>query len=104
MRLSVKEAADLADHIEENGGNASSLRSTISDVTRKSAGLKTTAANEESDEERVEALRQQSTIEHGEGLECMVCHEKVDELISGTCENCFKEWALTTKGRNYDGK
>jgi len=48
-------------------------------------------------EEHIEALRQQSPIEHGKDLECAVCHARVDELISGTCEDCFRKWALTTK-------
>jgi len=50
-------------------------------------------------EEHIEALRQQSFIEYGNDLECMVCHNKVTTLVSGTCENCFREWALTIKRR-----
>ena len=98
-RLSIKEAIELADIIEANGGDASSLRNAISEITKKSIGLQTIAVNGESDEEHIEALRKQSTIEHGEELECMVCHAKVLSLVSGTCENCFREWALTTKRR-----
>ena len=99
MKLSIKEATELANLIEEDGGNASSLRAAISNITKKSVGLQTIAANEISDEEYIEALREQSPIEHGDGLECMVCHDKFDQLVSGTCEACFRQWALSTKKR-----
>ena len=72
MKLSIKEATELADLIEEDGGNASSLRAAISNITKKSIDLQTIAANEISDEEYVEALRFQSplkvyqTIDHPE--------------------------------------
>lgn len=62
MKLSIKEAIELADFIEEDGGNASSLRVAISNITKKSVGLQTIAANEISDEEYVEALREQSPL------------------------------------------
>ena len=60
MKPSIKEATELADLIEEDGGNASSLRAAISNITKKSIGLQTIAANEISDEEYVEALLEQS--------------------------------------------
>jgi len=41
MKLSIKEATELADLIEEDGGNASSLRAAISNITKKSVGLQT---------------------------------------------------------------
>ncbi len=72
MKLSIKEATELADLIEEDGGNASSLRAAISNITKKSIGLQTIAASEISDEEYVEALREQfplkvyQTIDHPE--------------------------------------
>jgi len=28
----------------------------------------------------------------GELLECMICHQKFDHLIIGTCESCYKKW------------
>ena len=62
MKLFIKEATELADLIEEDGGNASSLRAAISNITKKSIGLQTIAANEISDEEYVEALREQSPL------------------------------------------
>lgn len=31
-------------------------------------------------------------IPAGELLECMICHEKFDHLILGTCESCYKKW------------
>jgi len=30
-------------------------------------------------------------------LECMICHEKFDHLISGTCESCYKKWTRGIK-------
>jgi hypothetical protein len=30
----------------------------------------------------------------------MVCHDKFDHLISGTCEACFRKWVLSTKKRD----
>ena len=62
MKLSIKEATEPTDLIEEDGGNASSLRAAISNITKKSVGLQTIAANEISDEEYVEALREQSPL------------------------------------------
>ena len=99
MKLPIKEATELADLIEQNGGTALSLRAAISNIAKKSVGLQTIAANEISDEEHVKALRKQSPIEHGDGLKCMVCHDKFDQLVSGTCEACFRKWALSTKKR-----
>ena len=31
-------------------------------------------------------------IGKGELLECMICHQKFDHLIIGTCESCYKKW------------
>ena len=99
LRLNVKEANDLADLIEEKGGNADSLRSAIKDVNDAKNGHSSVPATKMDDEEHIQWLRSQSTIEKGEDLECMVCHQKFDQLISGTCEVCFREWALSTKPR-----
>lgn len=30
-------------------------------------------------------------VEEGD-LECMICHQKFDRLIIGTCESCYKKW------------
>jgi len=97
LRLNVKEANDLADLIEEEGGNADSLRVAIRDVNGAKNAHSFIPANKVDDEEHILWLRSQSTIEEGENLECLVCHEKFDQLISGTCEVCFREWALTVK-------
>ncbi len=99
LRLGVKEANDLADLIEEKGGNPDSLRSAIKDVSDAKNAHSSVPAGKLSDEEHVQQLRSQSTIVEGENLECMVCHDKFDHLISGTCEVCFRKWALATKRR-----
>lgn len=99
LRLTNKEALEFADVIEQNGGNADSLRAAINDVKANSNPHSSVPAHKMEDEEHIQYLRSQSTIEEGEDLECMLCHEKFDHLISGTCEICFREWALTIPRR-----
>jgi len=94
IRLNIKEANHLAYLIEGEGGNADSLKAAINNVKN---GHSPISASKVSDEEYILEIRSKSTIEHGEDLECMVCYQKFDELISGTCEDCFRKWALTTK-------
>ena len=94
IRLNIKEANHLADVIEGEGGNADSLKAAIDNVKN---GHSPSSAGKVSDEEHILEIRSKSTIEHGEDLECMICHQKFDELISGTCEACFRKWALATK-------
>ena len=96
LKLSVKEANDLAEQIESGGGNADSLRSAINEVNDAKNGHSSVPANKMNDEDHVQRLRSQSPIEKGKDLECLVCHEKVDQLIAGTCEVWFREWALAT--------
>ena len=97
LRLSVKEANELADSIESRGGNADSMRATIGDVGNPGPRRSSVPATNITDEEWVEEKRAQSTIEQGTDLECMICHDKFDHLISGTCEVCFGEWVLPLK-------
>jgi len=94
IRLNIKEANHLADLIKAEGSNADSLKAAINDVKN---GHSPVSTGKVSDEEHILKIRSKSTIEHGEDLECMVCHQQFDELISGTCETCFREWALTIK-------
>jgi hypothetical protein len=87
MRLSVKEAEGLADRMEANGIDASTLRETIAEITKQpSPGLQPPVPNE-----------QQSPIQEGEGLTCQVCNKLAPVLISGVCEPCFRDWALSTR-------
>jgi len=98
LRLSVKEAKDLVDEIVSKGGNADSLRAAIDDVNNPGNNRSSIPASSNiTDEEYLEEMRSKSPIEHGTDLECMICHEKFDHLISGTCENCFRDWMLPLK-------
>jgi len=97
IRLSKKELSELIELTEAAGNDATELRGLLAEVEQGKRLEK--PVNQVTDEEHVEALRKQSTIEHGTDLECMICHEKFDKLISGTCEVCFRKWVLATKKR-----
>jgi len=103
VRLSKKELIDLIESTEAAGCDAACLRGLLAEVEeeeqRRQPARRGIPPGEMTTEEHIEALRQQSTIEQGTDLECMVCHENVNILISGTCENCFRQWALSTKRR-----
>ena len=106
VTLSLKELDELIEETEAQGGDATEfkkLRAEFAETQPRKPATRTVMQlgprEEGTTEERIEALRQQSYIEHGEELECMVCHNKVATLVSGTCENCFREWALTIKKR-----
>ena len=103
VRLSKKELIDLIESTEAAGCDTACLRGLLAEVEEeKRLRLPARPAvplEEITTEEHIEAIRQQSYIEHGKDLECVVCHARVDELISGTCENCFRKWALTIKRR-----
>jgi len=100
LKLSVKEANDLADEIELGGGNADSLRVAVNDVANPGNGNTSVPAGSQSAEEYLAEKRAQTEIEHGTDLECMICHDKFDHLLSGTCENCWREWMLSTKPKD----
>ena len=97
LKLSVKEANDLADEMEKGGGNADGLRAAIADVNNPGNGRLSIPANDIGDEGYLAERRAQTEIESGTDLECMICHDKFDHLLSGTCEVCFREWMLGTK-------
>lgn len=107
VRLSKKELKELIETIEEPGCDITGLKNLLAQVEEEERlekaarrGVPPEARPEEMTiEEHIESLRQQSFIEQGKDLECVVCHKKVDTLVSGTCENCFREWALTVKRR-----
>lgn len=98
VRLSAKEANALSDEIENRGGNADSLRAAINDVNNPGNDRSSIPASSDiTDEEYLEEMRSKSSIEYGTDLECMICHEKFDHLVSGTCEVCFRDWMLPLK-------
>lgn len=97
VSLSLKELDQIIFDIEAKGGDAEELKKIRAGVADEKWLKK--AVKPPSEEEFIEQLRSQSTIERGKDLECMVCHARVEELISGTCEDCFRKWALTTKRR-----
>ncbi len=104
LKLSVKEATDLADEIERGSGNAGSLRAAIDEVNNPRNGRTSIPATSITDEEWLEEKRAQSTIDYGTDLECMLCHDKFDHLICGTCEVCFREWMLPLKPKGRTRK
>ena len=101
LRLSMKEANALADQIEEKGGNADSLRATLNDVSNPGNNRSSVPATDIGDEEYLAEKRAQTEIEYGTDLECMICQDKFDHLLSGTCEVCFREWMLGTKPKDW---
>jgi len=108
VRLSTKELNELIEVTEAAEGDATELKRLLAEVIEEERLRKPgnrqewpLAAREGgmTTEEHVEALRQQSSIEYGKDLECMICHDKFDHLISGTCEDCFRKWMLTIRRR-----
>jgi len=101
LRLTIKDATELADLIEEKGGKADSLRAAIDDVKNPGNKRSSVPAADISDEEYLAEKRGQSQVEHGTDLECMICRDTFDHLISGTCEVCFREWMLGIKPKGW---
>ena len=107
VRLSKKELIELIETTEAAGCDVACLRGLLAEVEEAERlekparpGVPPEARPEEMTiEEHIESLRQQSVIEQGKDLECVVCHNKVATLVSGTCEDCFRQWALTVKRR-----
>ncbi|MBA7621908.1 hypothetical protein ES703_29278 [subsurface metagenome] len=98
VRLSLKEFDELIEKVEAGGGDAEELKKRRAEVAN-SKWLAKVAGRPLGEEEHIAELRSQSPIERGTDLECLVCHTRVEELISGTCESCFREWALTVERR-----
>jgi len=99
VRLSKKELIDLIEMTEQTGGDATQLRELLELVENDAQqhGASNHLKEKLSDEEYLKEKRDQSHVEHGTDLECMICHQKFDQLISGTCEVCFRGWMLSTK-------
>ena len=100
LKLNIKEAKDLADEIERQGGNTDGLRAAIKDAGNPENGNTAVPAGRLSAEEYLAEKRLQTEIEHGTNLECMICQDKFDHLLSGTCENCWREWMLSAKPKD----
>jgi len=101
LKLSVKEANDLAGKIDHGGGNSDSLRAAIDDVNNPGNGRSAIPATDIGDEEYLAEKRGQVEVEYGTDLECMICHDKFDHLLSGTCEVCWRDWVLAAKPRDW---
>jgi len=101
VRLSKKELIDLIEETEAASNDTTELRGLLAKVEERleKPARRGVPLGEMTTEEHIESIRQQSYIEHGKDLECMVCHNKVATLVSGTCEDCFRKWALTIKRR-----
>ena len=98
LRFNKKELAKLIEAQEAAGTDATELRSLLAEVEQDEEHI--VIGSRANDDDYVAELRGKSSIERGAGLECMVCHQKFDQLISGTCEVCFRKWALSTKKRD----
>jgi len=98
LRFNKKELLKLIEAQEAAGTDATELRSLLAEVEQGEEHVVIARAG--NDDDYVAEKRGQSQIEHGTGLECMVCHDKFDHLISGTCEACFRKWVLSTKKRD----
>jgi len=98
VRLSKKELLELIEAQEAAATDATELRRLLAEVEQD--GEHIVIRPQSNDDDYVAELRGKSSIERGAGLECMVCHQKFDQLISGTCEVCFRKWALSTKKRD----
>ncbi len=97
LRLNKKELLNLIEAQEAAGTDATELRSLLAEVEQDEEHI--VIAPPVNDEEYLAGKRAQSQIEYGTDLECMICHDKFDHLLSGTCEACFRKWVLSTKKR-----
>jgi len=94
VRLSKNELVKLIEAQEAVGTDATELRSLLAEVEQDEHFVIAPRVN---DEEYLAEKRGQSHVEHGTDLECRICHDKFDHLISDTCEVCFRGWMLSTK-------
>jgi hypothetical protein len=95
VRLNKNELTELIEAQEAAGTDATELRSLLAEVEQDEEHI--VIGPRANDDDYVAELRGKSSIERCTDLECMVCHQKFDQLISGTCEACFRKWALSTK-------
>ena len=95
LRFNKKELLKLIEAQEAAGTDATKLRRLLAEVEQDEEHI--VIGSRPNDDDYVAELRGQSQVEYGTDLECMICHQKFDQLISGTCEACFREWVLSTK-------
>jgi len=95
IRFNKKELIKLIEAQEAAGTDATQLRSLLAEVEQDEEHI--VIDPQVNDDDYVAELRGKSSIERGAGLECMICHDKFDHLICGTCEACFRKWVLSTK-------
>ena len=98
LRFNKKELAQLIEVQEAAGTDATELRGLLAEVEQGQEHIM--IGSRPNDEEYLAELLSQSQVEHGPDLECMICHDKFDHLLSGTCEVCFREWMLSAKKRD----
>jgi hypothetical protein len=89
VRLTKSDLPQIIANIENNGGDASELRSFL-DTTDSPPADKLT------DEDFIAEKRKEASVVTG-SAKCPVCEEVTDKLLCGVCENCFAAWALTAK-------
>ena len=99
VKLSIQELDAMITNIEARGGDAEELKKLRAQVADAKWLKKAEAAKPLGEEEYLEEKRAQSQVEHGTDLECMICHDRFDHLLSGACEVCWREWMLSTKPR-----
>ena len=95
LRFNKKELLKLIEVQEAAGTDATELRSLLAEVEQDEEHI--VIDPQVNDEEYLAEKRGQSQVEHGTDLECMICHQKFDQLLSGTCEVCFRNWVLSTR-------
>ena len=98
LRFNKKELAKLIEAQEAVGTDATELRSLLAEVEQDKEHI--VIGSRPNDDDYVAEKRAQIEIEYGTDLECMICHDKFDHLLSGTCEACFRKWVLSTKKRD----
>ena len=98
LRFNKKELIKLIEAQEAAGTDATELRSLLAEVEQDEEHI--VIGPHANDDDYIAELRGKSSVECGAGLECMVCYQKFGQLISGTCEVCFRKWALSTKRRD----
>ncbi len=95
VKLSIQEIDKMIADIEARGGDAEDLKKARVGVANHKWLEK--HAKPLGEEEYLAEKRAQTEIKHGTDLECMICHDKFDHLLSGTCENCWREWMLSVR-------
>ena len=95
IRLEKRDLPIIIDNIERNGGDASKIRALLDGAPGKYS-LKA-VISKISDDELVELMRKDSTVEEGDGLICSICQGACSRLTSGVCVSCFRDWAISCK-------